>query len=352
MIVKNEAHIIRETLDSVVPYISYWVVCDTGSTDGTQDLIRSYFKEKNIPGELIDRPWVSFGHNRTEVFDYAVGKADYIWVIDADDLLVGQFPNVQLTHDAYDLKYKSPSIVYTRRQLFKNNLHWKYVGVLHEYAESPLLNTEAELQGDYSIDSRRLGSRSLDPNKYLNDAHLLEQGLIDEPNNSRYMFYLGQSYFDARQYEPALEAYNRRILAGGWDEEVFYALYRAGQCLINLKRPADQIIEKLLRAYHVRPTRGESLYLLLRYCRETNNFYLGYMIGKFSQNIPFPTQDKLFVEPDVYRYKILDEFSICAYWVGKYQESLNACTKVLLESDLPDRSRIEQNLQYAKQKLS
>ena len=38
MIVRNEAHIVGEVLDATAPYIDYWVVVDTGSTDGTQDL--------------------------------------------------------------------------------------------------------------------------------------------------------------------------------------------------------------------------------------------------------------------------------------------------------------------------
>ena len=37
MIVKNESHIILETLSSVRKYIDYWVICDTGSTDNTVD---------------------------------------------------------------------------------------------------------------------------------------------------------------------------------------------------------------------------------------------------------------------------------------------------------------------------
>ena len=38
MIVKNEKHIIKQTLDNICSYIdfSYWVISDTGSTDGTQ----------------------------------------------------------------------------------------------------------------------------------------------------------------------------------------------------------------------------------------------------------------------------------------------------------------------------
>ena len=91
MIVKNETKILHECLDSVHPHIDYWVIVDTGSTDGTQDYIRNYFAEKGIPGELIERPWVDFGHNRTEALDLCVGKGDYAWMIDADDKIVGNF---------------------------------------------------------------------------------------------------------------------------------------------------------------------------------------------------------------------------------------------------------------------
>jgi glycosyltransferase involved in cell wall biosynthesis len=36
MIVRNEAHIVREVLDAAAPYITSWVVVDTGSDDGTK----------------------------------------------------------------------------------------------------------------------------------------------------------------------------------------------------------------------------------------------------------------------------------------------------------------------------
>jgi len=91
MIVKNETHIINECLDSMWQYIDYWIIVDTGSTDGTQDLIRNFFAEKGIPGELIERPWVNFGHNRSEALALCEGKADYAWMIDADDRIVGTF---------------------------------------------------------------------------------------------------------------------------------------------------------------------------------------------------------------------------------------------------------------------
>ena len=46
MIVKNESHIIRETLVNICKYVKldYWVISDTGSSDNTIDIIKSIFK--------------------------------------------------------------------------------------------------------------------------------------------------------------------------------------------------------------------------------------------------------------------------------------------------------------------
>jgi glycosyltransferase involved in cell wall biosynthesis len=69
MIVKDEAHVIERCLRSVLPFVDWWVVADTGSSDGTQDLVRSTLAA--LPGELVERPWVDFGHNRQEVLELA-----------------------------------------------------------------------------------------------------------------------------------------------------------------------------------------------------------------------------------------------------------------------------------------
>ena len=48
MIVKDESHIIKETLQKLCNKInfSYWVICDTGSSDNTPEIIQEFFKEK------------------------------------------------------------------------------------------------------------------------------------------------------------------------------------------------------------------------------------------------------------------------------------------------------------------
>src|SRR5882724_9077499 len=112
MIVKNERAVIERCLASVKSLISHWVIVDTGSSDGTQEVIRSFLRE--IPGQLVERPWVNFAHNRSEALDFAVGKADYLLFIDADEVLEfdADFVWPELAADAYSIETRLHGISY------------------------------------------------------------------------------------------------------------------------------------------------------------------------------------------------------------------------------------------------
>lgn len=270
MIVKNESHIIANTLAHLCEHFkfSYWVIDDTGSTDGTQDIIRRFFAERGIPGELFQTPWEDFGHNRTMAFNHAYGKSDYVFVWDADDSIEGSFRlPIPLTADYYSFIFgNGGGFRYSRAQLFNNRKHWKYVGVLHEYpACCEPCGQPAHVTGDYFFVSGRSGSRNQDPNKYLRDAEVLERGLIKEPENDRYAFYCANSYKDAGRPDKAIEFYKKVLTMRGWAEEK----YLAAMTIFDLSG-TDENLFYLVEANKHSPDRAEAVMRLVRhYCAKS-----------------------------------------------------------------------------------
>lgn len=84
MIVRNEQSVIARCLASVEGLVDEWLVVDTGSTDATAQLVRDALAA--LPGRLIERPWVDFGTNRTELVELAREhlSTDFLLLLDAD----------------------------------------------------------------------------------------------------------------------------------------------------------------------------------------------------------------------------------------------------------------------------
>jgi hypothetical protein len=349
MIVRNEAHIVHEVLDSVAPYISSWVIVDTGSGDGTQDVIRNYMTRRGIPGELHERPWRNFGHNRTEALDLAQGHGDYIWVIDADDILVGTPDFTHLSADSYRLRIGRATFTYWRPQLFRDGAGVRYEGVVHEGIVGEPGHVQADLKGEYYIESRRLGSRSQDAQKYARDRDLLLAEIERNPEDTRSVFYLAQSYYDLGDFTNAHTWYARRAEMGGWDQEVYYAMWRVAESMAHLDKPWPDVQHAYLKAWEFRPTRAEPLHLLARRYRLERRFQLGYLFAQRAGQIPLPEEDVLFVSADVYAWRAADEQAICASWVGKHTEAFTLCRRLVASPDVPDddRRRIAGNRDFS-----
>ncbi|TIP00923.1 MAG: glycosyltransferase, partial [Mesorhizobium sp.] len=91
MIVKNEMANLQRCLGAVVDHIDCWVIGDTGSTDGTQDYIRAFFADRDLPGELHQFPFENFEQARNAALDHAYASSlvyDYLLFDDADMELV------------------------------------------------------------------------------------------------------------------------------------------------------------------------------------------------------------------------------------------------------------------------
>jgi Glycosyltransferases involved in cell wall biogenesis len=267
--------------------IDHWVVMDTGSTDGTQDIVRAHLAD--LPGELYERPWRDFAQNRSEALDLARPHGDYSLIIDADDILElpEAFEMPELTADAYIVDMYDAHVRYQRIQLVRNTLPWRYRGILHEFPSCE----GAGPSGHLPLVMRRNhdGSRRRDPETYRKDAAILEDALATETDPflvARYTFYLAQSYRDCGEKTKALEAYLRRAELDGTDDEVYYSLYIAAQLKEELGHDHEDVLALYLRASDVVPGRAEALYRASRLCRDAGRHRQAYEIAKRGVALP------------------------------------------------------------------
>ena len=114
MIVRNESKIITRLLQSVLPIIDTYLICDTGSTDDTISIIKNFFDSQGILGEIITEPFKNFGYNRTVGLRAARGKATYALLLDADMIfkIEPTFNKQALTADSYLIIQKGCGLSY------------------------------------------------------------------------------------------------------------------------------------------------------------------------------------------------------------------------------------------------
>ena len=313
MIVKNESHIIKNTLENLCNKIhfSYWVICDTGSTDNTRQIITDFFNDKNIPGELHTNEWKNFADNRTIALNEAFNKTDLLLVFDADDEIHGNITIPQIVNsDAYLLKFgDSYGISYERILLVNNKIRWEFKSVIHEYINCLKPNPKiSHIEGNYYVVSGRSGSRNSDPEKYLKDAKILEESYYEAKTNNdhlylRYGFYCANSYKDSGKTEEAIKWYKITLGNENWSQEKYL-------CCLNLYNLYNSIGEKekglyyLVESFNYDLERMECVSLLIKEycCRGFNTIAYNYycMIKDFYENKYLQTNNthKLFIEND------------------------------------------------------
>lgn len=336
MIVKNEAHVLKRCLASVKGLIDTWVIVDTGSKDGTQELIVRELQD--IPGELYQRPWVNFGYNRNEALQLAKDKADYLLFIDADDYLVfsDSFELPSLTKDVYAIVQRDASAqVDTQCMLLAaTRLPWRWEGLAHEALICPEVKSAELLKGVTNIYGQD-GCRSQSSEKHLQTIALLKEEQTLHPNDTKPIFYLAEAYKGAQDYPNALAMYRKRASMGGFAEEVFWALYSIAR-LEELSGSDHDLVEQLyLRAHKERPSRLEPIYDLVLLYRKKRKMASAYEWAKKFVNHPKPA-DLIFVSGWIYEWGLLWQYAACCQILGKEEELRSAINSLANISSLPD----------------
>jgi glycosyltransferase involved in cell wall biosynthesis len=316
LMIKNEEKILLRCLSSLEGIVDAYCILDTGSTDSSVKIAEQFLQSHR--GCITEEPWQNFGYNRTVSFERAQEfcKRDgfdlqntYGLLIDADMVFVcGNLREMTLGAVGYKALQKNGNLEYMNARLLRMDYPWKCVGVTHEYWDgaTELLGKEA-----CYIDDKNDGGCKSD--KFTRDRTLLENGLVKEPENVRYTFYLAQTYSCLNMLQESIEKYKKRIQQGGWFEEVWYSYYSVGDLY---KRMGDMIEFEawMLRAHTFRKERSESIYKLAQHFRVTGDHYKAYHYIQLGLKTPYPAEDCLFIEANVYRGLFDYEASIVEYY--------------------------------------
>jgi tetratricopeptide (TPR) repeat protein len=352
MIVKDEVDVLGHCFDSCRELVDHWVICDTGSTDGTQGLIRRALA--GIPGELYEHRWIDFGHNRSELMKLARGRGEYLLLLDADwTVEVSPGALEGLVADSYLIRHAG-EVEFHNKRLVSGRLDWRYIGATHEYITSDAERTCEQLAGMAIHVQSVGGSRT---GRWQRDAELLEAELERDPTEARAVFYLAQTYRDIGNESDddgklglALEHYRRRAELGGWEEEAYVARYQVGVLSARLG-DWPGAVDAFLAAWEQRPARLEAVHDLAVGLRERGLYRAAHQFTRLAADLrPLPVpDDTLFVAPWIYEWGMLFEYSITAYWCGEWSASILACKRLLAIDSLPapHRRQTRANLQHA-----
>ena len=255
MIVRDEEEMLGRCLAAASPAVDEIVIVDTGSTDRTVEIARSF------GARVIEREWTgSFSDARNVSFAAATG--DWIMYLDADEVLVGDDIAVlrgltrQVWREAFYLLETSytgeeddgTGVVHNTLRVFRNRDHYRFEGRLHEQVTGlphdvpgRIEQTTVRIQ-HYGY----LGSVRDAKAKSERNIELLRAQQLDSAPSAFLHFNLGMEHAaigDAANAVSELERAWALVRAQGLERRDYVPalLVRLANSLVRAGRPADAI---------------------------------------------------------------------------------------------------------------
>lgn len=358
--IKNESKIIERCLGNALEHVDAISILDTGSTDHTVEVCEKFLSACGKPYKISVEPFKNFGYNRSVSFVKAQElctelkwdpDTTYGMAVDADMVIKPSpsFKDFKMTLNGYNVIQANGSIQYYNTRFMKCAHPWKCIGGTHEYwSGDPTGKIPYEV---FFIDDRNDGGCKSD--KFERDVRLLTADIAENPRNDRAHYYLGQSLKDLGRFKEAIVMFKKRIELGGWIEEVWYSHYQIAKCYEHMGLP-HKMEAWMNKAFEFYPKRAEPIYHLTRYYREHSQHYKAqhyYLKGK---DIPYPKDDVLFIEDQVYKGLFDYENTIIACYVtGKTKQDALLDIVSYLNRNIPfSINNVWDNLHYYTEPLT
>lgn len=247
MIVNNEARHLSRCLTSVAGLVSEIIIADTGSTDGSMDIARSF------GARVIDVPWE---HDFAKARNITLRQAACPWilVLDADEAADGwrREDMLQLLDNSAVQGYFLPFIHYVGSRageeyvtdnvcrLFRNDPGIVFHGTIHEEAASSIwaLPGGRIAYADLSIlHYGYVNEELLLKNKASRNLDLIHSALQLDPQSYSLRYALGTEYYQQGEYASAadllLPLLREAVTGHGYTADIYlkaaYALQSAGR---------------------------------------------------------------------------------------------------------------------------
>ena len=349
-ICKDESPVIGNMLESAKGIVDLIVVNDTGSTDGTQQIIKDFGAKHNIPTYVFERPFDDFENSRNhamqklrDVVKELNWNADQVhgfW-FDCDETLVidSKFNKAQFTKDLYMINTYIGQMKYTRNTFFKVSKPFRWYGPVHEFIVCDEQNITSGLAENIHVDVKMTGNSWMGDiaEKYASHSYKLEAYINKNRQDPRWIFYTAQSWHDAASIKDnkeeneerlrrSLKYYRERVSrTDGYAEEIYYAQYRIGTIMRILDEPWHLTHMELLKAYQIDPLRGESIKVIIDHYLQMGEWNMAYLYSKFAKTTfhgknPYPTR-LLFVDEATYVWKFAEAHAAAAFYTGRMDEA-------------------------------
>jgi glycosyltransferase involved in cell wall biosynthesis len=383
-ICKDESHVIKNMLESCKGITDLIVVNDTGSTDGTQDIIRNFGKENNIPTYVFERAFDDFEKSRNHAMQklrdvvaelgWNPDQVHGYW-FDCDETLIidPKFNKNQFTKDLYMINTYIGQMKYTRNTFFKVSKPFRWYGPIHEFIVCDDKDITSGLAENIHVDVKMTGAswQGDIPTKYKSHAFVLEKYIDANRQDPRWIFYTAQSYHDSasipnnkeeneERLRRSMKYYKERVQRpDGYPEEIFYSQFRIGTIMRVLEEPWNLTHQELLKAYAIEPLRGESIKTIIDYYLQVGEWNMAYLYTKFAKvnfhgKNPYPTR-LLFVDESLYVWKFAEAHAAACFYTGRmdeaksnYHEIVNISKTNPQSFTQEDIKKVEMNAQFFK----
>jgi len=381
-ICKDESPVIENMLESAKDIVDLIVVNDTGSTDGTQQIIKNFGEKYGIPTYVFERPFDDFENSRNhamqklrDVVKELNWNADQVhgfW-FDCDETLVidSKFNKAQFTKDLYMINTYIGQMKYTRNTFFKVSKPFRWYGPVHEFIVCDDQNITSGLAENIHVDVKMTGNSWLGDiaEKYASHSYKLEAYINKNRQDPRWIFYTAQSWHDAASIKDnkeeneerlrrSLKYYRERVSRpDGYAEEIYYAQYRIGTIMRIIEEPWHLTHMELLKAYQIDPLRGESIKVIIDHYLQMGDWNMAYLYSKFAKTTfhgknPYPTR-LLFVDEATYVWRFAEAHAAAAFYTGRmdeakqtYQEIVNLTKTHPQFFSTDDLNKIQMNGQF------